>query len=98
MQRNDSAFGQHHTTFACLRMYIYVVSECAPSRRAFSTSPAGLGGAEKEILDLLLHSPALEVTQTSRVFSRWTVTTWPAWLDWPSGPPVAQLVRHWKAA
>ena len=41
---------------------------------------------------LLLQLPALDATETSHVFSRWTEPTWPACLGWPSGPTGAALV------
>ena len=45
----------------------------------------------KEVLELLLQSPPLEATQTSHVFSRWTVTIGPASLGWLYGPAGATL-------
>ena len=44
--------------------------------------PAGRGVQKKKKLQF----PALEATQNSHVLSRWTRTTWPASLGWPSGP------------
>ena len=81
---------------AFLRVDLYLVSE--PARPPTSPSRAGWpteGGASrrvgKEVLELLLQSPALEATQAAYVLRRWTYL--PRMAD-----PLAQLVRHWRAA
>ena len=54
-----------------------------------------LGGVlGKEVLELPPKSPALNASQTLHVFSRWTVTTWPASLGWPSGQAGATREGH----
>ena len=73
---------------ACVCMYL--VSECAPTRRVPSTSPSLAGwpvkgrerdaGAATKITCLGSYSGP----QASLVFCRWAVTSWPASLGWPS--------------
>ena len=95
LQRIAPAVGQHCVTSAHLRVSVHIWSphELRPDESLLPPClwPAGRGVCGNEALELL-HTAGYEAAlQTSHVFSRWAVTTWPVSLGRPTGSAGATL-------